>query len=470
MAMNYIEFINERKQVGILYHFTMIHALGKILETNSLKSHYPYISFTRNKSFETSSQVRIVIDGDKLSDKYRIEPFAYGQSKNVDKFGIPVLKKEAEERIIVSLDKPDWSHSDFISELKDIKKYIIRIDVLHSKSERYQPFLNSMMIDNPDINFRMISLTDWNRTLVNADVDRIKKFESFTESDLFTNEFRIIISKIDSPISNIILNFNKPIDISNVNPMTGMENMVSYVRNGKKEMMKIGSFVTRILSETGDTFQPNVIEKFVNEYKGTFSFISSDQNFETVYGENIRKYYLDRNYSEGGGTLQNSCMKFEYCQKYLNIFVENPDRVNLLILRNPKNRLQIDGRALLWTLDNHSGKKFLDFPYTSKDYMYKIFEEYAKKKGWYYTKKEEGEPSHYRFLNVFDPSGNKTDEIFYVNLTPEDYEFYPYLDIMRFFNPDTGYLTNDKNSINEEEGIIVLGDEKGRYITGSNYR
>lgn len=302
-----------------------------------------------------------------------------------------------------------------------------------------------------------------------ADVD-LKKFESFIESDLYTNEFKNIISKINSPISNIILNFDKPINISQVNPITGMKNMVSYVRNSKKEMMKIGYFVTKILNETGDIFQSNVIEKFVNEYKGIFSSISSDQNFEIVYGENIRKYYLDRNYSEGGGTLQNSCMMYEFCQKYLNIFVENPDRVNLLILRNPKNRLLIDGRALLWNLNSHPGKKFLDFPYTSKDYMYKIFEEYAKKKGWYYTQKEEGEPSHYRFLNVFDPSDNKTDETFYINLTPEDYEFYPYLDIMRFFNPNTGYLTNDKNSVNEEDGIIVLSDEKGHYITANNYR
>ena len=469
MTMNYIEFINERKQVGTLYHFTMLHALGKILQSNSLKSFYPYISFTRNKSFDTISQVRIVIDGDKLSDKYKIEPFAYGKGKSLDKYRIPIFKFESEERVKIFPDTTPIGH-DFISELKDIKKYIIRIDILYLRGDNFQPLLTKIVENNPDINFRMISPSEWNKTLINPDIDRLKKFESFIQSDLYTNEFRSIISKIDSPITNIILNFNKPLDISQINPMTGMENMVSYVRNGKKEMMKVGSFVSRILTETGENFPPNVVEKFVNEYRGTFSSISSDQNFETVYGENIRKYYLDKNYSEGGGTLNNSCMMHDFCQKYLNIFVENPDKINLLILRNPKNRLQIDGRALLLNLDSHPGKKFLDFPYTSKDHMYKIFEEYAKKKGWYYTKKEEGKPTHYRYLNVFDPSGNKIDEIFNVNLSPEDYDYYPYLDVMRFYNPNTGYLTNDENSVKEEEGFIVLMDEKGHYVTGSEYR
>ena len=94
--------------------------------------------------------------------------------------------------------------------------------------------------------------------------------------------------------------------------------------------------------------------------------------------------------------------------------------------------------------------------------MYKIFEEYAKKKGWYYTQKEEGQPSHYRYLNVFNSNGNKSDDEFFVNLTPQEYDYYPYLDIMRYFIPDTGYLTNTTKNIDD---YISLADEKGGFLS-----
>ena len=292
-------------------------------------------------------------------------------------------------------------------------------------------------------------------------------YENFI-TDLYTNEFRSVINKIDSPISKMILDFNKPLDISQIN-ITDSENMVSYLRNGKKEAMKIGSFVTRILTELDEKVHPTVFEKFINEYKGVISSIKAFQNIDIVYGENIRKFYFEPTYAEGGGSLNQSCMRHDYCQPYLDIFVDNPDKVNLLILRNSQNKSKIDGRALLWNLDSHKGKKFLDFPYTSKDYMYKIFEEYAKKKGWYYTLKEETKTmnisswvDHYRFLNVFDPIGNKTNDTFFVNMTPQEYDYYPYLDIMRFFNPETGYLTN-KNVTKTEDGFIILDNEKGEF-------
>ena len=150
-------FLNERKQVGILYHFTNFSFLPKILESNSLKSNYPYISFTRNKNYCPECQVRILIDGDKLSDKYKIEPYSFTEGKFKDPpHNIPHYKYEAEERIVFRPDLPDWSHSSLVSELKNIKKYIIRIDVLYFANDRSNIFLEKMIEENPDINFRKI--------------------------------------------------------------------------------------------------------------------------------------------------------------------------------------------------------------------------------------------------------------------------------------------------------------------------
>ena len=86
--------INEGKQVGILYHVCTLHSYLKyILPTNQLKSsgNYTnylyggneYVSFTRSKYFVVSTDeinsaavlVRLVIDGNKLSNNYKIRSY-----------------------------------------------------------------------------------------------------------------------------------------------------------------------------------------------------------------------------------------------------------------------------------------------------------------------------------------------------------------------------------------------------------
>lgn len=86
-----IDLLNEAKQVGILYHYTRISDLISIFE-NGLKfskaisrfatsKTYPYsISTTRSWNFGGGdkwglhqSAVRITIDGDKVSEKYKLD-------------------------------------------------------------------------------------------------------------------------------------------------------------------------------------------------------------------------------------------------------------------------------------------------------------------------------------------------------------------------------------------------------------
>jgi hypothetical protein len=110
--------LKEGKQVGLLYHFTKTGNLIGILQSNILKASdqwatnddpRPINSFTRNKNgwdvggFPTD--VRITIDGDKLSNKYKIQPF------DMD-FGVD----EMEERIY--------------KDIPNIKDYILGITIL----------------------------------------------------------------------------------------------------------------------------------------------------------------------------------------------------------------------------------------------------------------------------------------------------------------------------------------------------
>ena len=145
--------ILESKQVGILYHATSTKRLFKIIQENKLtafsndlnnfinfrterdknfmfhpiigpiiidrKNYQPSISFTRNKSYKrTSTDSVLVIDGDKLSERYRIIPYShFGGRKN----------DEMEERI----------YRDVV----DLDKYIVKV-ILPYENEEMESLLN----------------------------------------------------------------------------------------------------------------------------------------------------------------------------------------------------------------------------------------------------------------------------------------------------------------------------------------
>lgn len=112
----------EAKQVGLLYHIFDIEGLLTTLKTNTLSSHnYNYISMTRNKLFNDylgsrpSSYFKFEIDGDKLSEKYKIAPHSY-ETRAGSHF------EEYEERILTN-------------EIKNIFKYITKFIFLVDKFE-----------------------------------------------------------------------------------------------------------------------------------------------------------------------------------------------------------------------------------------------------------------------------------------------------------------------------------------------
>lgn len=88
-------FIDEAKQVGVLYHYTSYSNFKQILETNKLKPSTDYhkgekvycVSMTRNKNFHhrkntngVYTEIRLELDGNKLSNKYKIGPYAWRET------------------------------------------------------------------------------------------------------------------------------------------------------------------------------------------------------------------------------------------------------------------------------------------------------------------------------------------------------------------------------------------------------
>jgi hypothetical protein len=127
----------ESKQVGIIYHYTTFNSGLKILQSNQLKSGEAAdsiktnpifaISFTRDKrfhdnhvvgfeesSFGNTPQLRLTLDGNKLSNRFKVQPYSQGGAFSKDRKGF-----EAEERVI--------SDKTFMIPLSD---YLISVDVL----------------------------------------------------------------------------------------------------------------------------------------------------------------------------------------------------------------------------------------------------------------------------------------------------------------------------------------------------
>jgi hypothetical protein len=159
--------------------------------------------------------------------------------------------------------------------------------------------------------------------------------------------------------------------------------------------------------------------------------------FELVTGEEIRRWYHQENYQENKGQLFSSCMKYPSCQPYFNIYVENPEVCQLLIL---KGKDKISGRALIWTLT--SGEKYMDRPYTNHDADINLFNDYARK----YKMK----------TNAYDLE---------VKVKAKDYGRYPYMDSLQYFNPKTGILTTNPNVFPHPDWFMLQKTD-GSYKSG----
>lgn len=122
----YYSRVLEGKQVGVLYHFVgeddnetdddgneTLGSLEAILSSNKLyNEQYGYISFTRNKNLGFDGRkVRLVIDGNKLSARYKIDPFHDLENWVAD---------EDEERYVQT-----WRRSS----IKPILSFILRIEI-----------------------------------------------------------------------------------------------------------------------------------------------------------------------------------------------------------------------------------------------------------------------------------------------------------------------------------------------------
>lgn len=144
--------VNEAKQVGTIYHFTRPHNIEHLLNKSKQEEYsldvLEFISMngnfstTRNSSMTSDFThpvlnakngyiVRLALDGDKLSNKYRIKPIRGLDDNSFDVFGngnrVPLKWGENEEVILGNKNKKD----ETTFKLKD---YLLQIDIVYISS------------------------------------------------------------------------------------------------------------------------------------------------------------------------------------------------------------------------------------------------------------------------------------------------------------------------------------------------
>ena len=126
--------INESKQVGILYHVTSLESFHEIVRKNFVfksafggSNNFPSISFTRKSKGDfmptPGRMVRFTFDGDKMSEKYKLEPYA-DHKRGYGRKSFSSQKDEA-ETILVTQKEGNYGKRI------DLKPYIIRIDIIY---------------------------------------------------------------------------------------------------------------------------------------------------------------------------------------------------------------------------------------------------------------------------------------------------------------------------------------------------
>ena len=213
----------------------------------------------------------------------------------------------------------------------------------------------------------------------------IKSYYQFLlESILFTSQyFEDILKDINDDISKDLLSFiNKDIKTQyNAINITDTNDRLSFVSDNqfqnklkqginpldlfKDENNKtnITRIVRQILKDNKKEYSDSELTKFVDKFKAVYSLQKSKKEkkepFRLVSGEDIRYWYLMDNYCDktlnGHGSLGKSCMRYEECQDYLDIYVESPNVCNLLIKVDDDEKLR--ARALFWKTDRGT---FLD--------------------------------------------------------------------------------------------------------------
>lgn len=241
----------------------------------------------------------------------------------------------------------------------------------------------------------------------------------------------------------------------------------------KRSEMKIGKVIKQIFGDRYPVNNPKGqqmpkppidIESFVNLYKAEREKNENSERFHIVNGQDIVYWYNFKNYTRfvrEDTPLGKSCLRYEESGKFLEMYVKNPEKVSMLILKDDQDKLR--GRALIWNLDVPENRVYMDRIYTVNDFDIELFKDFARKNGWLYKERQTFGWNNIiidsRDNNLYTPNSLKLEVV----LKDKKLKYYPYLDTLSVYNKENGVL-NNQGSLLKKEGHLHLIDYQGSYV------
>jgi hypothetical protein len=241
--------------------------------------------------------------------------------------------------------------------------------------------------------------------------------------------------------------------------------------------IRVGRFTRNLLTSAKINFTTKEIEEFTNQFKAAFDFNADASNkFDVVSGDDIAKWYHFEKYTQGGGSMNNSCMA-NVKKEFFDIYTKNP-QVKLVILYDDNGKLEnakytsdkIKGRAIVWngaTCLGVEGKiDFMDRIYTVQDSDTDLFKRYAESKGFWYKKGQNMDFECSITNGVIEQKAMIT-----VELDETNFAFYPYTDTMSFTNLDDNTISNLPDDYHRKLRSTTGGyeDENENYFDPQDY-
>ena len=302
-------------------------------------------------------------------------------------------------------------------------------------------------------------------------------FENLREMKFVLSKRMIdLLNSIDHPISHELLKLHSDLDFDAKQTFIDVhkkkDDVVTFIQANKAaDLLKLqdketyDKFDKSILLDlniTHDVYKKHRgetrIGRFINNIFGAAKFAAELENFvrmfkakhgqeekfklmEVVQGDDISYYYNCERYYNRSGSLGSSCMA-DVSASYFLIYEYNSN-VGMLVLYSDESKEAIKGRAIVWmNLVEPQGRTFMDRIYTNNSADEQLFIEYAIQHNWLYKSQQSiGEN-----IQVIDPNDNskRSMKILAQLNEGDDFDYYPYMDTMVYFNPETGKISNRK--------------------------
>lgn len=270
--------------------------------------------------------------------------------------------------------------------------------------------------------------------IISHDIDCEDK-ENYEISDelsqfLSTQELEVISMFFQK--SNIFPKYNK-IEISE---KSGYVKLTDTIKNIFVDI-RFGRFLTSLNKQIDILGYTNKdIERFYNN----FLVFQKNAYIEVVElkGDDLLEAYKLENYLHAKSTLAGSCMTDK--TNNLKLYTSNPDIISLLAI---KTFGKIAGRCLIW---NTSEGKIMDKRYTCSDWVNSKFDRIMRENGYICNSSLEDFPNSKKINIQLDNYG---------------FERYPYVDTFKFFDKNTGLITN---ALNEDLSVERTTKDKETFI------